>query len=100
MKRLVKIFIPVLLLLGLALATGCAAREVVSPPATESIPAPAAPPQSSGIFKGYTDGSQSLPTEAGSGESDIDRKIIRTGRLTLEVDDIVEAMDDMGYIER
>jgi len=88
-NKLVKILIPILIILGLVL-TGCAGKEAsISTPA--SIPAPSAPP-SEGISKGNTYEAQSRSSTDESGTSDIDRKIVKTGYITLEVNDITEAI--------
>ena len=90
MNKSLKILIPILVILGLVLAAGCAAKE-------KPIPPPAPPP---GVFKGYTDVGESryAPTEPGATETD--RKIVKTGYLTLEVNDITKAMSEVASIAK
>lgn len=111
MNKLVKILVPVLIILGLILAAGCATKEgPVSPPpyeqyGTTAPPAPApAPPMWSSL----------LPTESGSstyqvpapaaesvhGPADIDRKIVKNGDMTLEVNDIATALTGAAAIAK
>jgi len=81
-----------LVILGLVWAAGCAAP----PPATTAkspLPPGAAISESSRGGSGgdyYEAQYSNAPTE--SGEADIDRKIIKTGYMTLEVNDITEAI--------
>jgi hypothetical protein len=94
-KKLLKILIPVLVIMGLLLAVGCSTKSstVMTPPFGGEIPAPAAPPQSSvmGIFN--RDSTYEAASYAGeSGATDIDRKIVRNGYITLEVNDITVAI--------
>jgi hypothetical protein len=73
MNKLLKVSIPILLILGLLLISGCA----LSPRESE-------------------------PNEGGRDESEItdelteDRKIVKTGSMTLEVVNITEAMDEVA----
>jgi hypothetical protein len=73
MNKLLKVSIPILLILGLVLISGCA----LSPRESE-------------------------PNEGGRDESEIpdelteDRKIVKTGSMTLEVENITEAMDEVA----
>jgi ElaB/YqjD/DUF883 family membrane-anchored ribosome-binding protein len=74
MNKLLKVSIPILLILGLLLISGCAS--------TSELP--------------------SVPGEGGRDESEItdelteDRKIVKTGSMTLEVVNITEAMDEVA----
>ncbi len=74
MNKLLKVSIPILLILGLVLISGCAL--------TSELP--------------------SVPGEGGRDESEItdelteDRKIVKTGSMTLEVGDIAETMDKIA----
>jgi hypothetical protein len=96
-NKLVKIFIPLLIILGLVL-TGCAAKQAsISTPVP--IPAPSAPP-AEGIFKSNPYEAQSGSSIDESGTSDIDRKIVRTGYITLEVNDVTEAMNSVITIAK
>ncbi|MCX6008642.1 MAG: DUF4349 domain-containing protein [Chloroflexi bacterium] len=100
MNKLLKILIPILVILGLVLAAGCAKAPTpaqVPPPTSSSIvPAPAPP----GVFKGYTDVGESryAPTEPGATETD--RKIVKTGYMTLQVNDITEAMTGIARVAK
>jgi hypothetical protein len=116
MNRLVKIIIPVLVILGLILAAGCANKaEPVSPPPYEPygtsppVPAPAAPPanQWSSLLSGITTptgsgGSayiaRSYSADGEHGPAEIDRKIVKTGYITLEVNDISAAISGVAAI--
>jgi hypothetical protein len=75
MNKLLKVSIPILLILGLVLISGCAFSPSESP---------------------------SLPGEGGQDESKItdelteDRKIVKTGSMTLEVEDIAETLDEVA----
>jgi len=74
MNKLLKVSIPILLILGLVLISGCGASPSELP---------------------------SVPGEGGQDESEIpdeltkDRKIVKTGSMTLEVADIAETMDQV-----
>jgi hypothetical protein len=100
LNKLLKILIPILVILGLVLAAGCAKAPTpaqVPPPTSSSIvPAPAPP----GVFKGYTDVGESryAPTEPGATETD--RKIVKTGYMTLQVNDITEAMTGIARVAK
>lgn len=84
MNKLLKILIPILLIPGLILAAGCAkAPEAPAPPPAEEA---------------YSKTEQYGTGEGEFDEAGIDRKLVKTGQLTLEVDDIVEAMDDVAEI--
>ena len=87
MNKTIKILIPVLVILGLVLTAGCAKATTPAP-----LPPGAAIPESSrgGSGVDYWAQDSHAPTE--SGEADIDRKIIKTGYMTLEVNDIPEAI--------
>jgi len=75
MNKLLKVSVPILLILGLVLISGCAFSPSELP---------------------------SLPGEGGQDESKItdelteDRKIVKTGSMTLEVEDIAETMDEVA----
>ncbi|HIE17358.1 MAG TPA: DUF4349 domain-containing protein [Dehalococcoidia bacterium] len=88
MKKLCRVSMLILLSLILVLITGCAAREV----------APPAPSPSPGIVKEYT--GRDRPQVAGGkpGEVDADRKIVRRGYMTLEVEDVSQAMSAIAAL--
>ncbi|OGN91918.1 MAG: hypothetical protein A2Z70_02465 [Chloroflexi bacterium RBG_13_48_17] len=105
MNRLVKILIPVLIILGLILAAGCATKQtsVTAPPyAGGAIPAPAVPETASSVLGLFDRGNtyeaayRSIADE--SGTPDIDRKIVRNGYMTLEVNDITVALTGVAAI--
>jgi len=96
MNKLLKILIPIVLILSL-LAAGCAkAPEAVVAPAPP--PAEMAPPPQSAPGEAYSKADQYRTGEGEFDEASIDRKLVKTGQLTLEVDDIVEAMDSVAGI--
>jgi hypothetical protein len=79
MNKLVRVSIPILLILGLALISGCGASPSAAPPSDESE-----------------------HSEGGQGEGEIpepsteDRKIVKEASITLEVEDIARAMDEVA----
>jgi len=76
MNKLLKVSIPILLILGLALISGCGGA---SPEALPSVPG-----------EGGRDESW-IPAELTE-----DRKIVKTGSMTLEVEDIAETLDEVA----
>jgi len=97
MNKLFKFSIPVLLILVLMLTTACAAGRPPTPtptptptPAPAPMPAPM-PPEVVSEDKGY-------PSEAMPGEAAVERKIIRTGYITLEVEDIAGTMGQVAEV--
>ena len=81
MNKLFKVLIPVLIL-GLMLTSACAKAGVPSVPAPTPAPAPMPAPSEGFVEdKGYPGGA--MPEELAAG-----RKIIRTGHITLEVEDV------------
>jgi hypothetical protein len=86
MNKLLKVTVPVLLVLGSVLISGCASPAEVLPIPTP-VPAPSLP-------KEYVDegGYPSIVPE----EPTEDRKIVKTGYITLEVKDIAESMDKVA----
>jgi hypothetical protein len=86
LNKSLKILIPILVILGLVLAAGCAQ----APPPAPTIQAPSEAP---GFFKESTgSGGQYSYDIAESGNAAIDRRLVKTGYITMEVDDITEAM--------
>jgi hypothetical protein len=93
MNKLLKVSIPILLILGLVLIGGCGA----SPEAPPSVPGEIWPDEESYVI---------APADGGRGESWIpaelttelteDRKIVKTGYITLEVEDIAETLDEVA----
>jgi len=92
LNKLLKILILILVILGLVLTAGCAAKE-------KPIPPPA-PPSAPGVFKEYTNVGESRAVPAESSQADIDRKIVKTGYLTLEVNDITKAMSEVASVAK
>jgi hypothetical protein len=90
LNKILKIIIPILVILGLVLAAGCAktTAPTPAPPWTSTIPAP----ESSRGGSGGDYWAQYSNAPAESGQADIDRKIVKTGYMTLEVNDITEAI--------
>jgi hypothetical protein len=83
MNKLLKFSLPMLLIAGLMLISGCAAAPVLTPPA----PAPSKEIVDEGQYPG------AIPDEVTT-----ERKIIRTGSITLEVEDIVGTMDKVAEV--
>jgi len=88
LNKLLKVSIPILLILGLALISGCAFS-----PSGESEPSEEGRGEES-LFP--------VPSWEGLDESEItdelteDRKIVKTGSMTLEVENIAETMDEVA----
>jgi hypothetical protein len=110
MKRIVKIIIPVLVILGLVLAAGCASKvkTVSSPPYAGGgipapVPAPTTPPVWSTLLSPTESGSSAyesrLTSDAGvHGAMETDRKIVKNGYMTLEVNDITAAIAGIAAV--
>ena len=87
MNKLLKLSIPILLILGLVLISGCGA----SPSEAPTVPG-----------EGGPDEQRLAPVDGGGDEIELtddlteDRKIVRTGSMTLEVEDITETMDEVA----
>jgi len=95
MKKLLMFVVPVVLITALLLSVGCSGQDSVSESmmAPEPMPAPMAPPAAE---KGYM-----AEDRAQSGDmsgSDTERRIIRTGYMTLEVGDIANAISDISML--
>jgi hypothetical protein len=88
LNKTLKILIPILVILGLMLTAGCAKTSTTVP---APLPPGAAIPESSrgGSGADYAQYSNATIEEPGA---DIDRKIVKTGYMTLEVNDIPEAI--------
>lgn len=89
MKRSLKIALPVLLILALGLTIACAKAPTPAPTPTP-MPAPLPP----GVRDKY------LPSVPEQGGVTIDRKIIMTGYISLDVKNVVESMDEISRIAR
>ena len=102
MNKLLKILIPVLVILGLILAAGCATKQTsvsVPPFATGTVPAPV-PPAAQEMFKSNTYDAASRSVAGEAGMTDIDRKIVKNGNMTLEVNDITAAMTGVAAVAK
>ena len=99
MKRTLRIIIP-LLVIALFVITGCASnqssRSSSTTPSIMPAPAPTAVLPSLGLAEKGTTGSSD--SYGGNGTSDTDRKIVRTGNITLEVADIGKTMDEVAKV--
>ena len=84
MNKLLKLPIPILLILGLVLISGCGA----SPSEAPTIPGEGKPDE-----QGLAPAAEGRLTSGLTDELPEDRKIVRTGSITLEVEDIAETMD-------
>jgi len=90
MNKLLKVSIPILLILGLALISGCGGA---SPEALPSIPGEGEPGEVKFV---------PASIDGGRGESEITdaltegRKIVKTGSMTLEVENIAETLDEVA----
>jgi len=95
MNKLLKVSIPILLILGLVLISGCGA----SPSELHSIPGKGGPDEESflaAVPTAYVGRGESwIPAEL-TAELTEDRKIVKEGYMTLEVEDIAEAMDKIA----
>jgi hypothetical protein len=85
MNKLLKVSIPILLILGLVLISGCAGSATPSIPDKGEEEERAVPAADDG---GQHDSENGEPTE--------DRKIVKTGYMTLEVEDIAETIDEIA----
>jgi hypothetical protein len=83
MNKLLKVSIPILLILGLVLISGCAGSATPSPPGKGEEEERSAP----------ADGGQG---DSENGEPTEERKIVKEGYMTLEVEDIAETMDEVA----
>jgi hypothetical protein len=86
LNKPLKILIPILVILGLVLTAGCASQESQMPPTPSTVPVA---PEASGKYYGEA---ESPYTITDSGNADIDRRLVKTGYITLEVNDITESM--------
>jgi len=95
MKKLLMFVVPVVLITALLLSVGCSGQDSVTESmiAPEPMPAPMAPPASE---KGYM--AEDRAQSGDMGGSDTERRIIRTGYMTLEVGDIANAISDISML--
>ena len=88
MNKWLKFLIPILLILGLVLTSGCAPAGYPSAP--ELAPTPTVPSKEFVDEGRYPGAVPEEPT--------IKRKIVKTGNITLEVEDMAEAMDKVAEV--
>jgi len=106
LNKLVKILIPVLVILGLVLAAGCATKQAsvtVPPYEGGAVPAPApaaAPPSPLALFKGDTYRATPNYAYTESDGTEIDRKIVKNGSIVLEVNDITTALTAVAEVAK
>ena len=86
MNKLLKFSLPPLLILGLMLTNACAPAG--APPMPGLVPSPSEEAVEE----------ERVPSTAEPSEEALERKIIKTGYITLEVEDIVEAMDKVAEV--
>jgi hypothetical protein len=100
LKKLLKIVLPVVIILGLILAAGCASGRSSAPSAPVPAPMPAPAPLPPGLGKDASRGPEYIMAPGEAGDTDLQRKIVRTGNITLQVDDIDAAMADIATIAK
>ena len=94
MNKLLKFSLPPLLILGLMLTSACAPAGA-PPPMPPEIPAPTpapAPPEE------FRDEDKEYPSTVVPGEPAVERKIIKTGYITLEVEDVAETIGKVAEV--
>ena len=93
MKKRAYLLIPLIIItLGLMLSSACASMPAGQESSSVPMPAPMpepAPGEYMDRDKGYSDDG----TDNMLSDIDVERRIVRNGRLTLEVDEVDEAMD-------
>jgi hypothetical protein len=101
MNKVLKIAIPLFLILAMALVAGCASSAPVptapSPPRT-AMPAPNPSPAAAPQMLKDTGVAESSVGGAGDIQPGADRKIIRTGQITLEIADIAKSMESVATV--
>ena len=105
MKNLIKAAIPILLVIVIFSLIGCSAKEPAPvAPTSPGIEAPPAPmPESSGIsriFSGAGESAQNIDYDGDTGStvSDLERKIIKNGNISIEVDNVIDSMNRITEI--
>ncbi len=89
MNKWLKFSIPLLLIMGLVLTSGCARAGYYPPEPTPMSP----PPPEEFTDKGYPNAGGFAPEAINT-----ERKIIKTGHITLEVEAIAEAIDKVAEV--
>lgn len=92
MNRIIAISISLIFIIGIILATACAAPE-----SEMSAPSPSPAPR---VDMESADQSGSSGGGSNLGPSATDRKIIKTGHITLEVENIIETMDKVASMAK
>jgi hypothetical protein len=95
MNKIIIVIFSIVLILGLIINYGCASTSVGTTKNSAVMPVPAAPQMASGESASRISADSSA---GGSGTSSIDRKIVRTGYITLEVSNIGESMDAVSRL--
>jgi hypothetical protein len=97
MNKIITVIFSIVLLLGLVASSGCASTStsVGTTKYSAVMPAPVAPQAASGEAASRISADSSA---GGTGTSSIDRKIVRTGYITLEVSNIGESMDAISRL--
>jgi len=90
MNKLLKVSIPILLILGLVLISGC-----TSPSEVPGVPAEGGRDESEPTYEVMLSTDWG-PYPSATGELTEDRRIVKTGYMTLEVEDIAETMDKVA----
>jgi hypothetical protein len=88
MNRIIAVLVSSIFILGIILSVACAAQQ-----SEMSAPSPLPAPR---VDTESADRSGSLGEGNNLGSSDTDRKIIKTGYITLEVENIIETMDKVA----
>ncbi len=96
MTKWLKVSIPVVLVLGLMLTSACAAPAGVSRPESQ-VPWPSPAPTIPSASEDSVNKGDEYPGMTPS-DATVERKIIKTGYITLEVEDIVESMDKVAEV--
>lgn len=95
MNRLLKYSIPLLSIPGLLLVGAC---SQVGAPSMPGVPSEVPAPSEDWEEKEYVDEGRYAEGAASAAEAAVERKIVKTGYVTLEVEDMVEAMDEVAAV--
>jgi hypothetical protein len=97
MKKLLMFFVPVVLITALLLSAGCSGSNIRTEPGIAPAPAPMPAPMPPSMGeKSYIVEDTAQSSELGGG--DTERRIVRTGYMTLEVKDISTAINDISML--
>ncbi len=95
MKKKLFVIIPLLIIFGLVL-TGCSAMKVGQESAPVPMPSPVPAPMMPVASDEYSYEDRAYSNSDMGGvlpDGEIERRIVRNGRMTLEVEDVIEAMN-------